>query len=235
MHPTNRNRSSLLTRTLRECPGRLLAIALMVLSSATLRAEPPWPDEQPGDWGLAILDVETTGLDPDHHEMIDIGMIYTTLDGSELDRLFLRIHPCHPKRAGEIARSINGFSEARWASLGAVEPDEAVRTILAFHDRQARDRRFILTAYNAPFDQAFLDALLSGHGASVRDLYTYFVLDLPSVAFGMGATALTNDRVAARFGIEPETDDPLEHTGLSGAEWNLALYRAMRGGSAGGQ
>ncbi|MBY6205800.1 exonuclease domain-containing protein [Halomonas denitrificans] len=207
---------------------RQFAASLLLLLCGGLHAQTPWPDAAPDVWGLAILDVETTGLEPGHHEMIDIGLIYTTLDGTELDRLFLRIHPRHPERAGEIARSINGYSETRWKALGAVEPAMAVQRILEVHERQAEHRRFILTAYNAPFDQAFLDALLDRHGSSVRDLYTYFVLDLPSMAFGLGVPALVNARVAERFGIEPETDDPLEHTGLSGAEWNLALYRAMR-------
>jgi DNA polymerase III epsilon subunit-like protein len=211
---------------LRRIPTLLLALSVNAV------AQSPWPDADPDGWGLAILDVETTGLEPGHHEMIDIGMIYTTLDGEELGRLFLRIHPRHPERAGEIARSINGYSEARWAGLDALDPADAAERILAFHRDHADPRRFILTAYNAPFDRAFLDAFLVRHGASVRDLYTYFVLDLPSMAFGLGATALVNDRVAARFGVEPETDDPLEHTGLSGAEWNLALYRAMLAAAA---
>ena len=206
----------------------LLAICLSTHAPTTARAQSPWPDAAPDSWGLAIVDVETTGLDPDHHEMIDIGLIYATLDGDELGRLFLRIHPEHPERAGEVARSINGYSEARWQALDALEPGDAVHRILDFHRAHADSRRFILTAYNAPFDRAFLHALLTGHGSTVRELYTWFVLDLPSMAFGLGATALANDRVAARFGLPPETDDPMEHTGLSGAEWNLALYRAMQ-------
>jgi DNA polymerase III epsilon subunit-like protein len=207
---------------------RRLPLVLFLALLGPAAAQSPWPDSAPEAWGLAFIDVETTGLDPAQHEMIDIGLIYTTLDGTEIDRLFLRIHPQHPERAGDIARSINGYSEERWQSLEALPPQAAVERVLAFHHRTAAERRFILTAYNAPFDRAFFDALLADHGHGVRELYTYFVLDLPSMAFGLGATALVNDRVAERFGIAPETDDPLEHTGLSGALWNLALYRAMR-------
>ncbi len=218
-------------------PLRYLAalMTLIWLPGTAPVAQAPWPDQAPDGWGLAILDVETTGLRPGYHEMVDLGVIYTTPDGKELDRLFVRILPRHPERAGDKARSINGFSESRWETLNALAPDAAVARFLRFHDRAGSDRRFILTAYNAPFDRAFLDALLRENGSSVDDLYTYFVLDLPSMAFGLGATALANDRVADRFGIAPETSDPMRHTGMSGAEWNLSLYRAMLAATANGK
>lgn len=191
------------------------------------QAQTPWPHEDPDGWGLAIIDVETTGLDPQFHEMVDIGAIYTTLEGEELGRFFVRIHPKHPDRAGEIARSINGYDEARWEALGALMPEEAVDQFVAFHKEYAQDRRFVLTAYNAPFDRNFLEALLKRHDHALSDFYTYFVLDLPSMAFGLGVNALVNAEVAKAFGLPPETSNPLEHTGLSGVQWNLALYRAM--------
>jgi len=47
-----------------------------------------FPHEAPGDWLLAHIDVETTGLIPGYHEMIDMGLVYTTLDGSMQDSFF---------------------------------------------------------------------------------------------------------------------------------------------------
>ena len=204
-----------------------LVLGVCALLVSVAQAQAPWPHEDPEGWGLAIIDVETTGLDPQFHEMVDIGAIYTTLEGEELGRFFVRIHPDHPERAGDIARSINGYDEARWEVLEALMPKEAVDQFVAFHNEHAHDRRFVLTAYNAPFDRNFFEALLKRHDHSLSDFYTYFVLDLPSMAWGLGVDALVNAEVAKAFGLPPETRDPLEHTGLSGAEWNLALYRAM--------
>ena len=205
----------------------LAALFALAAPLASAQAQPPWPGEAPDAWGLAIVDVETTGLEAGHHELVDLGAIYTTLDGEELGRFFVRVMPEHPQRAGEIARSINGFSEERWTELGAVTPAQAAADFLAFHEDLAGERDFVFTAYNASFDRAFLDALLTRHGSDFEAIYTYFALDLPSMAFGAGVTDLVNAQVAAAFVLEPETDDPMEHTGLSGAEWNLALYRAM--------
>ena len=207
--------------------------ALMVFISAwflvaSVSAKAPWPQQNPEGWGLAIIDVETTGLDPNYHELIDIGAIYTSLDGEVLGEFFVRVYPQYPERAGEVARAINGFDEVRWQSLEALSPAQAAKSFREFHQALARDKRFILTAYNAPFDRAFIDAFLKRQGLSYSDFYTYFVLDLPSMAFGLGITSLVNDDVADALGIPPETRNPLEHTGESGAQWNLQVYRALK-------
>lgn len=216
--------------------GMRLNIYLAVLSVVLFTASwilpahaqnPAWPDEDPAAWGIAIIDVETTGLDPAFHEMIDLGVIYVDLDGRELGRFFVRIHPDHPERIGDVARSINGYEVDRWQQLGAFPEEEAFARFLAFHERHRGERTWIMMAYNAYFDRGFLDAWLKEHGTSFREIYTYFVLDLPSMAWGAGITDLQHGDVARKLGEEPETQDPLEHTGLSGAEFNLALYRAL--------
>lgn len=182
--------------------------------------------EESGDI-LAIIDVETTGLDPAHHEMVDLGAIYVDPTGHEIGRFFVRIHPPHPERLDPAAAAVNGYDTERWRSLGAVTEAEAVRQWLAFHARTAGDRRVIFTALNVWFDQAFTTALLARHGARWRDLFHYQVLDLPSMAWSQGARDLTGAGLAARYGLAAETRDPLQHTGASGVEFNLALYRAI--------
>jgi hypothetical protein len=150
-------------------------------------------------------------------------------DGRELGRFFVRIHPPHPERLDPGAAAVNGYSPERWLTLGAVDESEAVRQWRAFHDQMARAGGATVTfaALNAWFDQSFTDALLRRHGSSWRALFHYQILDLPSMAWGLGARELGGAALAARYGIEPETRDPLRHTGESGVEFNLALYRAM--------
>ncbi|MFW5661674.1 MAG: 3'-5' exonuclease [Oceanicaulis sp.] len=211
------------------------AAALMTVQAGAPAAAQEFvpPSEDPDGYVLAIVDVETTGLEPGHHEMIDIGAIYTDLDGNELGRFFVRIDPDHPERAGEIARGINGYDEARWAELGASGEAEAADAFLAFHRETTAGRTAIFTAYNAYFDRAFVDAWLAEEDRPrFRDLYTYFLIDLPSVAWGRGYRGLSGGEIAADLGIAPETDDPLQHTGESGAAWNLEFYRALMAAEA---
>ena len=144
------------------------------------------PANSPDDWLMAHVDVETTGLVPGYNEMIDIGIIITDLEGTELDRLFLRVMPEHPERASPGAVAVNGFSAQRWEALGYVTGQEAVAEIIQFHRKAVGERHVLFTGYNAWFDVSFLDHLFRQEGRSWRELYHYFVLDLPSMAWSLG-------------------------------------------------
>ena len=185
------------------------------------------PANDPDDWLMAHVDVETTGLVPGYHEMIDVGIVMTDLEGNELDRLFLRIMPNHPDRAQSGAVAVNGFSVGRWNELGFNTQLQAVPKIVDFHHRVARNKHVLFVGYNAWFDISFLDHLFRGQGRSWRALYHYFVLDLPSMAWSLGIKDLAGREMAAKLGIEPETTNPLEHTGITGAESNVSAYRAL--------
>src|SRR5687768_18310298 len=101
-----------------------------VRSAEMRRPEPPSLAAAPGEWLLAFIDVETTGLVPGWHEMIDIGIAMTDVDGRVLDTLFLRSQPRHPERLSPGARAVNAFDAARWKTLGALTPEAAVDSIL---------------------------------------------------------------------------------------------------------
>jgi DNA polymerase III epsilon subunit-like protein len=185
------------------------------------------PEEAPADWLLAFVDVETTGLIPGYHEMIDIGMVITDVDGNEIDRLFLRIKPEHPERTSPGARAVNGFDESRWRKRGAVTPKAAVERIVSFHRRVAGKKSVLLVAYNSQFDAAFLDHLFRGQGETWRELYYYFVLDVPSMAWSLGLRQLEGSALARALGVEDEPHVAEDHTGITGAELNARIYRAL--------
>lgn len=213
--------------------GALLRRLLMMIASLSLAAaaaaQPAvgTPDLSPERYVPAHVDIETTGLDPAVHEMVSIGMIYTDLEGAEIGRLDLRIMPPHPERIDAGARAVNGFDPALWRRLGAIGEREAVRRIQAFHEAMRRGRTVLFTAYNVWFDQAFLTALLRRHGRSWRDMYHYQVLDIPSMAWALSFRQLRGTELAAALGIPDETRVPTEHTGITGAAFNVSIYRAL--------
>ncbi len=185
------------------------------------------PARAPQEWILAHVDVETTGLVPGYHEMIDIGIVMTDLEGLELDRLFLRIMPDYPERAAPGAVAVNGFSVELWKERGTISTGEAVERMIAFHNRVADGRNALFVGYNAWFDISFVDHLFRASGKTWRELYHYFILDLPSMAWSLGVRDLFGGELSQKLKIEPETSDPLKHTGITGAESNVNVYRAV--------
>ena len=203
-------------------PGFVEAIDSVPFTTST-------PATDHDKWLMAHVDIETTGLVPGYHEMIDVGIVMTDLRGKEVDRLFLRVMPDYPGRAQAGAVAVNGFSLERWNELGNITPKQAVDKIVDFHRRVAGDRHVLFVGYNAWFDLSFIDHLFRQQGKTWRSLYHYFVLDLPSMAWSLGIHNLAAEEIAAKLGIEAETKNPLEHTGITGAEFNANVYRALLG------
>jgi len=209
--------------------GLVLATALAGLTPVTsLHAQSGSPAAKPDRWLLAFLDVETTGLVPGYHEMIDLGLVMTDLDGDPLDSLFLRIQPDHPERVSAGARDVNAFEAERWRRLGALTPAAALDSLTRFHQRVSGERTVLLVAFNSWFDAAFLDHLFRSQGSSWRTLYHYFVLDVPSMAWAMGYRDLTGGELARRLRVADEPHVAEEHTGITGAMLNVRLYQALR-------
>lgn len=206
----------------------LFIICVLGIDRASAQNLPPSPEDAPDQWLLAFVDVETTGLDPDYHEMIDIGMIFTDIDGVEIDRLFLRIQPVHPERTSEEARAVNGFDPSRWGELGASAPADAVEAIIDFHRQVSNGRSVLLVAYNSPFDASFIDHLFKANDRSWRDLFHYFILDVPSMAWSRGYRHLGGTALAKALGIDDEPHVAEEHTGITGAALNARIYRALQ-------
>jgi DNA polymerase III alpha subunit (gram-positive type) len=198
-----------------------------VRAAEASRSEPPSPAAAPAEWLLAFIDVETTGLVPGWHEMIDIGIAIADVDGRVLDTLFLRIQPAHPERLSPGARAVNAFDAARWKTLGALTPAAAVDSIVAFHRRVAGSRPTLMVAFNSQFDAAFLDHLFRARNRSWREMYHYFVLDLPSMAWSLGLRDLRGGLLAERLGVPDEPHVAEEHTGITGAMVNVRIYQAL--------
>jgi DNA polymerase III alpha subunit (gram-positive type) len=206
---------------------RCLAMLIACTPAAVFAQQPAWPDQDPDGWLLAFVDVETTGLTPGYHEMIDIGIVMTDLAGAELGELFLRIQPEYPERTSAGARAVNAFDEARWRELDALAPAAAIEAIVEFHRAIAGERQVLMVAFNSHFDTAFLDHLFRARERSWREIYHYFVLDLPSMAWSLGMHGLTGSNVSDRLGIEDEPHVAELHTGLTGARLNARIYRGL--------
>ena len=176
---------------------------------------------------LAHIDVETTGLIPGYHEMIDIGLVITDVAGEKIDSLFLLIQPVYPERLQPGAYACNAFNAEKWQERNAFAIEDAVDSILAFHKRVCGDKQVLMISYNSHFDSAFLDHLFRHAEHSWREMYHYFVLDIPSMLWGMGYTDPQADAFMEYYQIEDEPHVAEFHTGITGAMVNVRIYKAL--------
>ncbi len=149
---------------------------------------------------LAFVDIETTGLDYDKGEIIELGVIIARLKDSELtvvDQIDLKITPKHIETADPVALRINGYNEADW--IFAVSIEEALKQFVQ------KTEGAVFVAHNIVFDYGFIDANLKRYGIEAK--YHYHKLDTLALAFGvlqnnddMGKLSLR--ALCEKYGIE---------------------------------
>ena len=176
----------------------------------------------------AIVDVETTGLNPNYHEMIDIGIIIINQNLEIKGQYFSKVLPSFPERIHPMAQNINGFDLQRWTQEEAISEEELINQMNIFLNNYIGKPIFI--AFNSWFDSGFVRNLLNEHNYKFNDWFDYRVLDIPSIALACGYFPKTpdfNEKLATLLEVQPETKDPLKHTGESGVNFNYALLRSL--------
>jgi len=180
------------------------------------------------DWLIAFTDVETTGLNPGYHEVIDVGIVLADPRDGEIANYHRRVMPAHPERTMPGAARCNGFSVEKWEEFDTLTAEETVEEIVDFYDEHAADKQVMMSAYRSSFDSAFLDQMFQKAGKHIDVVHDY-VMDLPSLAWGMGISKLHSSEIIDLLGLDDEpqhynADDPTTHTGLSGARKNYRIY-----------
>lgn len=127
---------------------------------------------------LAFIDVETTGLDRDKHEIIELAAVITKMkDGvlTVVDQLDLKIHPARIEDAEPQALRINGYNEADW--LFAVSLEDAMKEFAS------KTQGAVFVAHNATFDWGFIESAFKQTGTENK--MHYHKLDTLALAFGV--------------------------------------------------
>lgn len=170
---------------------------------------------------FAFIDVETTGLDRDKHEIIEIAaVIAKQKDGvfTVIDELDLKIHPQHIETAEPQALRINGYNEADW--LFAVSLEDAMKSFSEKTDGA------VFVAHNATFDYGFIESAFKKTG--VPDKMHYHRLDSMSIAFGVlnandDVGRLSLGALCEKYGIENKK----AHSAFADAYATYEVFKAM--------
>jgi DNA polymerase-3 subunit epsilon len=175
---------------------------------------------------LAFLDTETTGLDAEVHELLEVAVVLRPDSPAKPETEIHFSLAIDPSRAEEKALEVNRFYE-RGEELAAIRRDDV--------EYAASDLAVALTGAtvvgnNVGFDLRFLKAWLSACGVA-SEPWSYMPLDLKAWVAGrcgMGRPAST--RLIAEVSGVPIPDDA--HTALVDARWNRDVYNALTRRSA---
>ena len=168
---------------------------------------------------LAIVDTETTGLDPDRHEVWEVALILRRPDGARTEHVWQL--PVDLGRADAVALSIGRFYERRHK---APTPLAEFARAFAAYTHGAH-----LVGAVPSFDAAFLSRLLRANGACPG--WHYHLVDVEALAIGWLAAKSEagsceppweSNELTEALGIT--VDESSKHTALGDARWAEAIY-----------
>ncbi len=175
---------------------------------------------------LAFVDVETTGLDPLRHELIELAVVLarqipTSGRGPTVEVLEeheWKIKPEHIDLADPESLQINGYMAGKWIFAA-----DLPKVMEAFGKIT---KSASLVAHNVSFDQGFIDQAFKKSG--VKNEMHYHKIDTLSLAFGK----LYHDPRAEKFSLRSLCEhfgipNPNAHTALSDARAAFELYKKL--------
>lgn len=182
---------------------------------------------------LAFVDTETTGLDPDLHEIWEVALI---VEGQE----FTWMLPVDLGRADPVALRVGHFYERRQPDLsecgaGWNAETRDPRDFAASFALLTRGRHLVGAVPS--FDEERLRKLLRANGACPE--WHYHLIDVEALAVGWifgkggGAKAVESlpwksDALSIACGVDPPNEEE-RHTALGDARWAKRLYEAICG------
>ena len=174
---------------------------------------------------FAFIDTETTGLNPEKHELIQVACILVSASNPEdistyevVKEFECKIQPTHIHDADPTALKINKYDPSVWVDAKSLH--EAM-TVLSGLTKGA-----VMVGHNVTFDWTFLDKAFRQTG--VENKMHYHKLDTISMAFALlhgkeDAEHLSLHALSRYFNI---TQDK-EHEALSDARSTFELYKKL--------
>ena len=175
---------------------------------------------------LAFIDTETTGTNPDRHEIIEIAVIIARQVPQEgkgpkleiIEECEWKIKPLHIDRADEQALRVNGYNEVDW--MFAVDRKKAMEEFA----KKTQSCTFV--SHNLVFDYAFVTNAFEETGVDSR--MHYAKIDTISLAFARLYDAPLADKFSLRSLCELlKVDNTKAHTALADTKALVEVYRKL--------
>ena len=166
---------------------------------------------------IAITDLETTGLDPLKHEIIEIGLVLIKQPRLEIiETINIKVKPQNIETASPEALQLNGYKAKEWEN--AME----LKNALTIYLEKTKDA--IFCAHNTNFDLPFIkQACIKMNLTSTMD---YHCIDIPTLVWlkyrTSGLEKINLGKVAEFIGLESE---PAIHRAINGA---MLAYKVLK-------
>jgi len=171
---------------------------------------------------IAFVDIETTGVDPYKHEILEIGCLVAKQndDGSfvMIEEFEVKVKPEHIENAEPQALRINGYDEANWMFAHTLE--EALRLM---NQKLGDDATMI--AHNITFDYSFIINAYSRLGMKDPFFHKYDTLTMAMMRFKdeEDTQRLSLRALCEKFGIKNEK----AHTALADVRATFEVFKRL--------
>jgi DNA polymerase III alpha subunit (gram-positive type) len=165
---------------------------------------------------IVFLDIETTGLDPSKHEIIEVAMIVRE-HGFDKEVWFALPFSIH--KADKKALELNGaLKRSIELTKGAVSTTKAVARLLVYLEAA------VIVGNNPQFDLRFIERFLENSMSEDATPWHYHPVDIKAVVAAhtkLGPPPWSSAQIAEAAGV------PLPaaaHTAMADARWNRDVY-----------
>ncbi len=176
-------------------------------------------------FAFAFLDCEFGGLDPELHDITEIGVVVTDYRLRELSQAEWKVRP-RPERVSEEAARIFGYDEEVWAQAPGVR-----QVLTEFADLMPSDCTVVPAGQNVRMDVIFLE--LAYKKCGIPYPFDYHVIDLATLYYawslvaGETVSALSLRQSATTAGLLDK--DGVAHRALADARLTLDTFRHLIG------
>ena len=169
---------------------------------------------------LAITDVETTGLDPELHEIVELGVVVVDQKTFRILSIFnTKVTPGHIETASPKALRINGYREEDWEDAWSLD------TAMGRYAEETKGAVFC--AHNVTFDWSFISRAFAK--TRVECKMDYHRIDLLTLAWWVlrerGLKKFSLRDIAGFLGISPE---PMPHRAIHGAMLAYLVLKKLK-------
>jgi DNA polymerase III epsilon subunit-like protein len=158
---------------------------------------------------FAVVDIETTGLDPALNSILSIGAV----DFLTGDEFYIEVFAKEFDPISEFALAVNGWSLEDCYRRSNISQKDAYGAFLEWCKQ--RNIKLLAGQQVGSFDILFLHDASGGGKTEFEKYFSKRSIDLHSVAFGKFGKSLSLDGVLKELGLKPE---PKPHNALTGAK-----------------